>query len=127
MSAPRVDARRVMIRGLELEARIGAYVREREAPQRVRIDLELDVETGPVPDDLAAAVSYDDLISNIRGLLAEEHVQLTETLAERIADLCLDRPRAIRARVRVLKPDAVAAAEGVGAEVVKSRAGMAES
>jgi dihydroneopterin aldolase len=117
----------VVVRGLELEARIGAYVREREAPQRVRIDLELDVETGPVADDLAAAVSYDDLISNIRGLLAGDHVQLTETLAERIADLCLDSPRAIRARVRVLKPDAVAAAEGVGAEVVKSRVGMAES
>ena len=127
MSGPGLETRRVVIRGLEVETRIGAYAGERGAPQRVRIDVDLDVETGPLADELAAVVSYDDLIADIRDLLAGDHVQLAETLAERIAGLCLDRPRAVRARVRVLKPDAVAAAEGVGAEVVKSRAGTAES
>ncbi|MDA1132346.1 MAG: dihydroneopterin aldolase [Proteobacteria bacterium] len=117
-----VTARRVVVRGLALDARIGAYARERNGPQPVRIDLVLEVAPGPLSDDLAAAVSYDDVIAAIRRLVAGAHIQLAETLAERIADVCLADPRVKAATVRVEKPDAVADAAGVGAEVVKTRA-----
>lgn len=121
-----VTARRVVVRGLVLDARIGAYARERNGPQPVRVDLVLEVAPGPLADDLAAAVSYDDVIAGIRRLVAGAHIQLAETLAAKIADVCLADPRVTMATVRVEKPDAVADADGVGAEVVKRRADVAE-
>ena len=125
--ASRVEARRVIVRGLVLPARIGVYAHEMGKAQTVRIDLDLEVDPAPIPDELDAVVSYDDIIAGIRELLADGHIHLVETLAERIADQCLDDSRVSRARVRVEKPEAVAEADGVGAEVVKVNAGRAES
>ena len=118
-----MEARRVIVRGLVLPAQIGVYANEKGSAQTVRIDLDLEVDPEAIiHDELGAVVSYDDLIAGIRKLLADGHIHLVETLAERIADQCLDDPRVSRASVRVEKPEAVAEADGVGAEVIKVRA-----
>lgn len=135
----RVEARRVVVRGLVLPARIGVYAHEKGNSQTVRIDVVLDVDVdgdgdgggdgglAPISDELGAVVSYDDVIAGIRELLSDGHIHLAETLAERIADQCLGDPRVARASVLVEKPEAVAEADGVGAEVVKVRGEGPES
>jgi len=117
-----IEERRVVIRGLIVPARIGAYEREKGPCQPVRIDVALDVAPASVRDRLDAVVSYDDVIRRIRKRAVADHVQLAETLADRIADDCLDDSRIHGVRVRVEKTEAVADAEGVGAEVVKAAA-----
>lgn len=117
-------ARRVFVRDLLLDALIGVYPEELTKPQKVLINIDLWVaETpGEPPRSYAEVVCYDNLVQRAKALLAEGHVGLVETLAERLAGLCLDDPRVLRTRVRVEKPEAIAEAAGVGVEIERRRA-----
>ena len=112
-------ARHLLVRDLVLRARIGVHPQEHRAPQRVRLNLDLEVaESGPpLADDLARVVDYEALIERVRRLVASRHVKLVETLAEQIAALCLDDLRVRSARVRVEKLDAIRGAAAVGVEI----------
>ncbi|MBX6320504.1 MAG: dihydroneopterin aldolase [Rhodospirillaceae bacterium] len=114
---------RMFIRDLVLPCRIGAYPQERQAPQRVRfnIDMRVQAPAGPIGDDLANVVSYDDVVQGVRRLAGGEHVNLVETLAERVAELCLADARVAEVRVRVEKLDVEPAAAGLGVEIERRR------
>ena len=114
---------RIRIADLVLPARIGVYERERHAPQRVRINVELAVteHRGPLGDDIANVVSYEDIANGIRAIIARGHINLVETLASEIAALCLEDCRVTRARVRVDKLDVMPDAAAVGVEIERSR------
>lgn len=116
--------RRVFIRDLVLTARIGVHRHERLADQRVRINLDLWVEdSGPIDDDLDQVVCYDEVMKGIRRVVGQGHVNLVETLAERIADLCLADRRVHAARVRVEKLDVYEEADSVGVEIERRQRG----
>ena len=121
VTSPTLKLRRVIVRDLELISNIGVYDHEREGGQLIRINLEIDVALTPIVDRLDDAVSYEKVVDGIKEMIARGHINLVETLAERIADLCLKDTRAVEARVRIEKLHAVAEALGVGAEVVKIR------
>ena len=110
---------RMFVRDLVLDCLIGVHRYERDGRQRVRVNLTLDVlETGPSERDrLADVVNYDTLVARIRALAGAGHVNLVETLAERIAAICLDDRRIRRATVRVEKLDVFDDAESVGVEI----------
>ena len=99
---------RIVLRGLRVRGHHGVLEQERRDGQDFVIDVELAVDTRPAAaaDDLAAAVDYGVLAERIAGIVAGEPVNLIETLAARIADLCTADPRVISARVTVHKPSA---------------------
>jgi dihydroneopterin aldolase len=110
--------RHLFVHDLVLACRIGVHAHERDRPQRVRLNLDLAVaETDQPPRRLADVVDYAALVERVRGALDEGHVELVETLAERVAALCLEDPRVRSARVRVEKLEAVADAAAVGVEI----------
>ena len=114
--------RRVFVRDLVLPARIGIYEHEKSAPQRVRINLDLEVEDGaPDDDQIDSVVSYEPLVLAARDILAAGHIALLETLAERLSAECLADPRVRLARIRVEKLDAFPDADAVGIEIVRTR------
>ncbi len=114
--------RHMFVRDLVLPCRIGVYDREQAATQRVRINLDLGVEDSPAPGDrIDEVVCYDELVVQVRALLAGPHVNLVETLAEQIAGLCLADARVLSARVRVEKLDALPDAASVGVEIERTR------
>ena len=119
-------SRRMFIRDLVLHASIGVHAHEHAAPQRVRINLNLTVtEDTPANlsrpaigrDDLSRVVDYEQIVNRVRAIIAAGHVQLVETLAERIAEACLADPRVTLANVRVEKLDILADAASVGVEI----------
>ena len=112
---------RVFVRDLVLAARIGVHLHEKHAPQRVRVNLELEVQagTGPLDDDLRNVVCYDELIQAVHGLAQGPHIQLAETMAERILELCLADERVRRASVTVEKLDVYENAAAVGVTMVR--------
>ena len=123
--------RHVFIRDLVLQASIGVYAAEHAAPQRIRINLDLAVpDEGARPlsraavgrDDLARVVDYEAVVNQARAIVAAGHVQLVETLAERIAEAILADSRIILVRVRVEKLDVFADAASAGVEIER-RAG----
>lgn len=115
--------RLVRVRDLVLPMSIGIYDQEKQAPQRVCINVELKVREGdgPISDDIANVLSYEDIVNGIKTIIADGHINLVETLADRIADLCLADPRVARARIGVEKLDIVPEAASVGVEIERSR------
>ncbi|MEL6689137.1 MAG: dihydroneopterin aldolase [Pseudomonadota bacterium] len=119
--APERD--RIAVRELVLEADIGAFQAERGVTQRLRFDVV--VEVTPLPADLADDVdkilSYDRITEAIEAALAEERLNLLETLAERVAEQLLWEPQAERVFVRIAKLDRGPGTLGV--EIVRSHGG----
>ena len=114
--------RHVFIRNLELPAQIGVYHHEVGKVQPVRINVDLAVEdVADLSDDLAKVVDYGVIEGKIRAIVAEGHLNLIETLAERIASACFEDARVKTARVRVEKLHALSAAESAGVEIERSR------
>lgn len=110
---------RVFIRDLVLPGLIGIYAHEHKKTQRVRFNLELQVrlpEGGPDDSEPRQVVSYEIVVKRIKRLLAQGHVNLVETLAERVAELALKDRRVVKARVRVEKLDVFKGA-AVGVEI----------
>jgi len=119
-SAPR---RRVFIHGLVLDAYIGAYDHEQGAAQKVRIDLDIDVvePAEPTGDRLEDVVCYNRLTEGIKAIIAEGHIKLVETLAERVAELAMAHPMVLAVIVRVEKPNAISEADAAGVEIERRK------
>lgn len=113
------DIRHVFVRDLVLNGSIGVHDHEHDAPQRVRVNLDLAVGEGAIPvgDQLRNVVCYEEIVNGVRAIVADGHVNLVETLAERVADMCLTDPRVKTVRVRVEKLDVIRDAESVGVEI----------
>jgi dihydroneopterin aldolase len=122
--------RHVFLRDLTLDAAIGVYASEHGRRQRIRVNVDLAVEDdGARPlsraavgrDTLSRVVDYAAVAEHVRAIVAAGHVRLVETLAERIAESCLEDRRVAIARVRVEKLDILADAASVGVEVERRR------
>jgi dihydroneopterin aldolase len=118
--------RHVFIRDLMLMAAIGVYASEHGVRQRIRLNIDLAVDDEGASrmsrqavgrDDLARVVDYDAIAQAVRGIVADGHVQLVETLAERIAESLLTDKRVRIARVRVEKLDVFPDAGSAGVEI----------
>ncbi len=122
MQESRDPCDRIALRDHVVEVEIGAFQAERGATQRVRFNVvvELRPTDAPVDDDVDRILSYDTITDAIAAALAEERLNLLETLAERIAALLLAEPRAERVFIRIEKLDRGPGALGV--EIVRSRA-----
>jgi dihydroneopterin aldolase len=96
------------VRGIECFGHHGVFDHERRDGQRFVIDLVLGVDTASAAasDDLRDTVDYGSLVSEVTAAVTRDPVDLIETLAERIAGVCLLDTRVEWARVTVHKPDA---------------------
>ena len=117
----RAELRRVFVRDLVMTCSIGVHAHEHVHKQRVRLNLDLDVleAAEPLEDDLRNVVCYDEIISAVRRIVDTGHVRLIETLAERVAALCLADPRIRTARVQIEKLDVYGDVASVGIGIVR--------
>lgn len=111
--------RHVFVRDLELNANIGVYRREKGTLQPVRINIDLTVEEtdGAIDDKLENVVDYSAVVDGVKEILAGGHLNLVETLAEKIAAHCLEDARVRVARVRIEKLKILPEAQSVGVEI----------
>ena len=94
--------------GLECFGHHGVFEHERREGQTFVIDLVLglDVSAAAASDDLADTVDYGGLATAVKSAVERDPVDLIETLAERIAAICLTDHRVDWCRVTVHKPGA---------------------
>ena len=99
---------RIAIRGLTAYAHHGVYAFERRQGQTFRCDAVLEVDTAPAAatDDLELTVNYAELAQRLYGALSSEPVDLLETLAQRLADVCLAYELVDAVEITVHKPQA---------------------
>ncbi|MGH8893793.1 MAG: dihydroneopterin aldolase [Actinomycetes bacterium] len=116
---------RITLRGLRGYGHHGVYPEERETGQPFLVDvvLTLDVSAAASSDDVADTVHYGELARKVVDVVEGEPVQLLETLAERLARVCLSHDLVERVEVTVHKPEAPVgvAFQDVSVTVVRSR------
>src|SRR4051794_19147129 len=101
-------ADRIELTGLRVRGFHGVYPHERRDGQDFVIDavLELDLARAGTTDDVADTVHYGELAQQLAAVVAGGPVNLIETLAGRLLDVCLADPRVSAATITVHKPQA---------------------
>lgn len=99
---------RITLTGLRAYGRHGVFDFEREQGQDFIVDaiLELDLSTARSSDDVKDTVHYGELASALVAVIEGEPVNLIETLADRLLDMCMADERVQTATVTVHKPQA---------------------
>jgi dihydroneopterin aldolase len=110
----------VFVRDLVMPMEIGAYGFERGHTQRVRFNVEVEVSRTTGPDDMRMVFSYDVIMDAIKIILASGHIELVETIAERLAESVLLHERVRAVSVEVEKLD-VAPPASVGVRIHRGR------
>ena len=113
----------MFVRDLVVPWRVGVRSHEQNSEQLIRLNINLRVREPKRLDaeDYGQVVCYEQIVDGVRALAAVGHVKLVETLAKRVADLCLADNRIEEAMVRVEKLDAVRWAASVGIEIHRTR------
>ncbi|MCW2601045.1 MAG: putative dihydroneopterin aldolase [Frankiales bacterium] len=98
----------IALTGLRVRGYHGVLPEERRDGQDFVVDAVLNIDTraAAATDDLTATVDYGVLAARLAEIVAGEPVNLIETLATRLAEVCVADPRVISARVTVHKPSA---------------------
>ena len=96
------------ITGIECFAHHGVFDFEKREGQVFVVDLLLGIDTRPAAasDDLVDTVNYGTLVADVKAAVERDPVDLIETVAQRITDVCLLDTRVEWARVTLHKPDA---------------------
>ena len=101
-------ADRITLTGLKVRGFHGVYEHERRDGQDFVVDATLWLDSRPAAasDDLADTVDYGGLANRLATVVEGEPVNLIETLAARLCELCMADERVIAAEVTVHKPQA---------------------
>jgi 7,8-dihydroneopterin aldolase/epimerase/oxygenase len=99
---------RILLEGMVFHGRHGTLPAERELGQPFVVDIELrlDLQAAGLSDDLTRTVDYSEIHRQVKEIVEGPPVNLTETVAERIAGAVMENYLEVEAiRVKVAKPD----------------------
>lgn len=108
----------LFLRDHEVSARIGVHAFEREAPQRLVLNVSLAIRGEAAADDIAETTDYDFLRAAAAEILSSGHLDLQETVCKRMIDACRARPDVAAALVSTEKPDVYPDAAAVGCRML---------
>lgn len=106
----------VFIRELEISTYIGIHDWEQEKRQTVLVDLDLptSIDVAAQHDDIADALDYEKVVSELKALLESSRFQLLESMAKAIADYLYHQWQIIDAEIRITKLKAMKSVAAVG-------------
>lgn len=112
----------IFIEGFRVEARVGIYPHERQAPQPVEIDLKMGLPDGAEKrDDIKDTICYETATRRIREFLLEAHIDLLETLGARLISLLIEEFGAPWVQVSIFKPGILPDVKRVGVHMERKR------
>lgn len=115
----------IFIHDLRVATRIGVYDWERELPQTIRIDVDIELPSARPFESgqLADAVDYAAVVKRIKSFAASNPHPLLERFTEAIAALVLDEFGAPGVKVRVAKLGALPGVREIGVTIERRRGG----
>ena len=114
--------RHVFVNRLAVEASIGIHPHERENKQTIWLTIDAGVlEESASAEAIGDVVCYEDMCRIATALASDGHIDLVETLAERIADRLMEDLRLVQIRVQIEKPEAIDQAASVGIAISRLR------
>ena len=114
-----ITGHRIKFNQLSFPVSIGVLPHEREGPQRLLIDLEIELRRDLLDprEDLAKVLNYDSIRTRIIELAQARHYNLLETLARELLTIFEDEAAIASTRLSVQKPDVYADCAAVGYEI----------
>ena len=112
--------RHVFIHDLKIQALIGIHPNEKQELQPIIINIDLGVEEIPIrkKDRVDDIICYEKIYNQIQTIIQKGHINLIETLAEKIAKNCLSFSKhIISVRIRIEKTNALQGTSSVGIEI----------
>ena len=113
--------RKILIKNLIIPIKIGIYKHEKSTNQRVQLNLELIINENKenINDKIENVVCYEEIIHKVKKIASSKHLNLVETLAEKISEECLKIPECHTIKVKVEKLDVFDDIESVGIEIIR--------
>ena len=115
--------KKVLIKELILNIKLGYFDFEKEKPQKVKFSLEANYkDKKPTNDkDLKSIVNYDKLVRLIKKLVKNRHYNFLETLAEDIFDELFKDKRIDKIVLKIEKLEIIKDCSSVGIQISKKR------
>ena len=115
--------KKVLIKELILNIKLGYFDFEKEKPQKVKFSLEANYkDKKPTNDkDLKSIVNYDKLVRLIKKLVKNRHYNFLETLAEDIFDELFKDKRIDKIVLKIEKLEIIKGCSSVGIQISKKR------
>ena len=115
--------KKVLIKELILNLKLGYYDFEKEKPQKVKFSLEIDYkDKKPSNDkDLKSIVNYSKVVRLIKKLVKNKHYNFLETLAEDVFDELFKDKRIEKTNLKIEKLEIMKDCSSVGIQISKKR------
>ena len=115
--------KKILIKDLILNLKLGYYDFEKEKPQKVKFSLEVNYEDKkPSNDkDLKSIVNYARIVKLIKKLVKNKHYNFLETLAEDVFDELFKDKRIDKISLQIEKLEIMKDCSSVGIQISKKR------
>jgi 7,8-dihydroneopterin aldolase/epimerase/oxygenase len=115
--------KKILIKELILDLKLGYYDFEKEKPQKVKFSLEIDYEDKkPTSDeDIKSIVNYGQVVKLISKLTKNKHYNFLETLAEDVFDVLFKDKRIGKIILKIEKLEIIKKCASVGIQITKKR------
>ena len=115
--------KKILIKQLILDLKLGYYDFEKEKSQKVKFNLELDYEDKKPTsdDDIKSIVNYGKLVKLVKKLTKNKHYNFLETLAEDVFDVLFKDKRIGKITLQIEKLEIMKNCSSVGIQISKKR------
>ncbi|MBC8305202.1 MAG: dihydroneopterin aldolase [Pelagibacterales bacterium] len=115
--------KKILIKELTLDLKLGYYDFEKNKPQKVKFSLEIDYEDKkPTNDkDIKSIVNYGKVVELITKLVKNKHYNFLETLAEDVFDELFKDKRIAKITLQIEKLEILKECTSVGIQITKKR------
>ena len=115
--------KKILIKELTLDLKLGYYDFEKNKPQKVKFSLEIDYEDKkPTNDkDIKSIVNYGKVVELITKLVKNKHYNFLETLAEDVFDELFKDKRIAKITLKIEKLEILKECTSVGIQITKKR------
>ena len=115
--------KKVLIKELVLDLKLGYYEFEKESAQKVKFNVEVNYEDKkPSNDkDLKSIVNYAKIVKLIKRLIKNKHYNFLETLAEDVFDELFKDRRIDKISLQIEKLEIMKDCSSVGIQISKKR------
>ena len=114
---------KILINQLILDAFIGIHDFEKKKKQKIAISLSLDVNDNisGVEHKIENFVSYEHIVADIKSIIKKGHIDLLETLGEKIVDLCFKDEKVMTIKLKLEKLEVFKETSSVGIEIFRKK------
>jgi dihydroneopterin aldolase len=114
---------KIKLSELTVDTIIGIWEWEKRNPQKVVFDIEMstDISQAAKSDSIKDALDYKAISTRIKQYALENHFELIETLADKVAELILNEFDVSWVKLTISKPHAIRDSKNVSLMIERSK------